>query len=271
LPFVGNSKNSSDDSFENLFGYIFGSESYVDGVSITQYYDRNNMGSGRWIEYYIPAYLKSVTITGGEILSGAFSNCEGLVNITIPDSATSIGGEAFYGCKSLTNITIPDGVTSIGNRAFEDCRSLMSVTIPKGVTTIGDSTFEDCRSLMSVTIPKGVTTIGDRAFETCSSLTDVTIPNSVTSIGSYAFMGCGLTNITIPTSVTFIGKSAFYGCSSLTSVVFVKGDSGWWQSNDSSFNYMTSALLDDQLSDAETAAIYLTQTYKNSYWKRMES
>ena len=76
----------------------------------------------------------------------AFEGCENLINITIPDSVTSIMG-AFKGCSSLINITIPNSVTSIGGSAFECCSSLTSITIPDSVTSIGDYTFYKCDSL----------------------------------------------------------------------------------------------------------------------------
>ena len=124
---------------------------------------------------------------------------------------TSIGWGAFSGCESLTSVTIPDSVTSIGESAFEDCTSLTSVTVPDSVTSIGQWTFEDCTSLTSVTIGDSVTSIGDGAFYNCASLTSVTIPDSVTSIGWGAFSGCtSLTSVTIPDSVTSIGGGAFY-------------------------------------------------------------
>ncbi|MBR2617649.1 MAG: leucine-rich repeat protein, partial [Clostridia bacterium] len=37
---------------------------------------------------------------------------------------TSIGSYAFSDCDSLTEIVIPNSVTSIGERAFYDCDSL---------------------------------------------------------------------------------------------------------------------------------------------------
>ena len=58
---------------------------------------------------------------------GAFSGCDSLASITIPDSVTSIDSYAFSGCSSLKNITIPDSVTYIGAEAFGGCYSLERV------------------------------------------------------------------------------------------------------------------------------------------------
>ena len=158
----------------------------------------------------------SVTSIGGD----AFSNCDGLTSVTIPNSVTIIGDYAFYSCDGLTSVTIPNSVTSIGNYAFQKCSGLTSVIIPNSVTSIGDGAFFYCTGLTSVTIPNSVTSIGGGAFYGCRSLTSVTIPNSVTSIGGYAFYYCsGLTSVTIGNSVTSIGNYAFGGCSKLESVI----------------------------------------------------
>ena len=141
------------------------------------------------------------------------------INVTIPNSVTSIGDFAFELCRGLTSVTIPNSVTSIGNGVFKGCSSLTSVTIPNSVTSIGDSAFEGCSGLTSVTIPNSVTSIGYSAFEYCSGLTSVTIPNSVTFIHPNAFKGCsGLTSVTIPNSVTIIGYDAFNNCDNLKSI-----------------------------------------------------
>ena len=171
-----------------------------------------------------------------------------LTSIIIPNSVTSIGGNAFSNCSNLMKVTINsnaivsksysfnnnigtifgaqvseyiigEGVTSIGDYAFENCRSLTSITIPNSVTSIGDYAFRGCIGLTSITIPNSVTSIGGSVFYGCSSLTSVTIPNSVTSIEDSAFKGCiGLTSITIPNSVTSIGDQVFCNCTGLTSV-----------------------------------------------------
>ena len=191
LPFVGaKAGKTSSDTYQYPFGYIFGTSSYTGGVSTTQYYYGDNLNMNTYTTYVIPSLLEKVTITGGNILRGAFQNCENLITIEIPDSVTSIGLAAFSKCSSLTSIEIPDGVTSIDSSAFYRCSSLTSIEIPDSVTSIGERAFYECGSLSSVTIGNSVTSIGYSAFYDCDSLTSVVIPDSVTSIGPYAFSGC---------------------------------------------------------------------------------
>lgn len=58
----------------------------------------------------------------------AFSGCDGLTSITIPNSVTLIEKHAFLDCSSLTNVTIGSGVTLIECAAFYGCSSLVNVT-----------------------------------------------------------------------------------------------------------------------------------------------
>ena len=100
------------------------------------------------------------------------------------------GPGAFTKCNILTSIVIPNSVTLIENDAFYKCSNLTSVIIGDGVKTIDSDAFRDCKSLTSVTIGNSVTSIGSRAFYECTGLTSITIPNSVKSIGWDAFKGC---------------------------------------------------------------------------------
>ena len=196
-------------------------------------------------------YKEYVVREGTKVICDyAFSGCESLQSVTIPNSVRNIGNNAFFGCnicfficnstyfqnddvclfnkdktaivsriKDCVNYIIPNSVTSIGDKAFSGCRSLQSVTIPNSVRNIGNNAFGWCESLQSVTIPNSVTKIGDEAFEKCVSLQSITIPNSVTSIGDSAFCNCkSLQSVTIPNSVTKIGDEAFRWCESLQSV-----------------------------------------------------
>ena len=48
------------------------------------------------------------------------------------------------------NVTIPNSVTSIDKYAFTDCTSLKAITLPSSVTSIGWGTFNGCKSLTDV-------------------------------------------------------------------------------------------------------------------------
>ena len=150
------------------------------------------------------------------ICDSAFSMCNFLTSIIVPNSVTSIGDLAFMDSNALSHIVISNSVTSIGDGTFYGCSSLTNIVIPDSVTSIGDIAFSGCRSLSNIVIPDSVTSIGDYVFEGCTSLSNIVIPNNVTSIGSNAFKNCSsLSNIVIPDSVTSIGNGVFSGCLSL--------------------------------------------------------
>ncbi|MBP5658728.1 MAG: leucine-rich repeat domain-containing protein, partial [Paludibacteraceae bacterium] len=145
--------------------------------------------------------LTSMSVEAGNAIYDSRNNCNAIIET---ESNTLIAG-----CK---NTIIPNSVTSIGGNAFGNCTGLTSVTIPNSVTSIGDGAFAGCRSLTSVTIPNSVTSIGHDAFYYCTGLTSVTIPNSVTSNGDQAFYGCsGLTSFTCEAvNPPALGNAVFY-------------------------------------------------------------
>ena len=171
--------------------------------------------------------LESITIPDSvtSIGDSAFSECTSLKTITIPDNVKTIKGWTFYGCSNLESITIPDSVTSIGKCAFFICEKLKSITIPNSITSIGDSAFYNCQSLQSITIPDNLTRICYETFSGCSSLESITIPDSVTDIINFAFAYCkNVKSIEVPDSVTSIGNWSFSGCSSLESITILNPD-----------------------------------------------
>ncbi len=106
--------------------------------------------------------LKSITVAEGNLIYYSEENCIiekesktlviGCKNSVIPSdgSVTIIGGGAFSGCDGLYSITIPDGVTSIGNGAFNYCSLLNYIAIPDSVISIGSGAFSLCYNLAVV-------------------------------------------------------------------------------------------------------------------------
>ena len=148
-------------------------------------------------ELEVPAEIDGYKVTG--IGSYAFSYCEGVKNIILPEGVKRIEDYAFLGCDSVESITLPEGVESIGKGAFRRCISLKNITLPEGITSIEEGVFWAC-DLENITLPEGVKSIGSKAFQLCK----------------------GLKNITLPEGITSIEKSVFWGCESLESITFAR-------------------------------------------------
>jgi hypothetical protein len=188
-----------------------------------------------------------------------FRSASYIVEMTIPESVTSISEDALIGTDALaefrvntenlfyssedgvlfdklkttliqypaakaeTSYIIPASVIIIDGWAFENISVLETVTFASGsqILEIGDRAFENAFSLISITIPEGVTRIGNMAFDSAESLTSINLPASLLFIDDYdAFEYTALTSITIPANVTLIGPNAF-GSAPLASVYFL--------------------------------------------------
>ena len=251
LPFVGENKEGTSVGANTFFGYIFGSESYEGAKRIEQ--DSYSSASAR---YFIPINLTSVTIVGGDILDGAFSNCVTLENITLGDDVERVGDYAFFGCSDLSQVTLGKGITVIGENVFDNCTNLSNIIVEQNNTsyrsidgnlysrktrltllqyaigktettfTLSDEVwgidsfaFSGVVNLQSVTMGSGLEDIAPYAFENCTNLKSVTIGENTLFVGNNAFFGCfGLTSIVIPDNVIVIGDSAFYGCAGITNL-----------------------------------------------------
>ena len=74
----------------------------------------------------------------------------------IPSTVKVIGSNAFTGCDGLTSLAIPESVYNIMQFAFISCSHLMNVTY-EGITDPSDldGTFDFCDSLHFICVPEG--------------------------------------------------------------------------------------------------------------------
>jgi len=70
------------------------------------------------------------------------------IHYCIPMPSRKIGERAFSGCDAVISVEIPDSVTSIGNDAFSGCTALGRIFVPSSVVEIGRNAFDGCTNLV---------------------------------------------------------------------------------------------------------------------------
>lgn len=206
------------------------------------------------IEKYSGEYQTSLvlpeTLDGYDVVAlgdTLLTQCQWLVDVTLPSTLMGLGNATFAGCTQLSNffvaegnpyfesvegvlyaekrsylvrypigrketeITVPDGVTDIGYVAFGYSDTLETITLPDSVVNIGSWAFAECSKLNHVIVPDKVKTITDFLFYRCKALDDVIVPDTLTEIGDAAFAGTALAAFTIPSKCTTIGQASFAG------------------------------------------------------------
>lgn len=157
----------------------------------------------------------------------AFSGCEKLPFISIPDQVKAIEESAFDSCSSLKNINLPNGLVEIKRNAFYECSSLTMIELPKTITNIGIGAFSNCYHLeqVKIVVTEGSKlTFEDSCFQNCKKLKEVIFVNpELFTENSFVmkdkvFKDCeNLKYFNFP-SCKNIGKSCFKNCKSLESV-----------------------------------------------------
>ena len=216
IPFVGSEPFSAAVGSKSLFGYIFASQSYTSGAdkyeSTTQSAHNDAEDTTFSNTFYIPVSLRQVTVTGGKILYGAFSACNHLTKITLPEGTDSIGSLAFSNCAALTEIAGIDTAATVGGRAVDG--TAWFAAKPDGLVYVGTAAYGykgDMPADTAIALRAGTTCVSGYAFYACANLKSISMPESVVYIGECAFLDCtALTNVTFGDDVTTVNADAFY-------------------------------------------------------------
>ena len=102
----------------------------------------------------IPSSINGLPVT--EVEDSAFSNCDSLVNVTVPGSISVITGGQFRGCDLLETVTFAEGVSELQKNVFLLCSSLHSVQLPSSLELVDDTSFSGANALTSLSVsPSG--------------------------------------------------------------------------------------------------------------------
>ncbi len=190
--------------------------------------------------------IKSVTFHDGieEIGEYAFSYCQNLTEINIPDVPVKIRMEAFDGCAYYEDVnnwedingvedetlyignhlikgaaeakvfTVKDGTITIADNAFYDVSnsvntSLETLNLPDSLVRIGDYSFYGAFVLNVINFGSSLKYIGDHAFEGTHFLGELTLNEGLEYLGDYAFANSDLYKLHFPSTLTEFNTTAF--------------------------------------------------------------
>jgi len=87
----------------------------------------------------IPSQIDGKPVVG--IGERAFSYCDFIEEVTLPDTLKYIGSQAFAYCSSIKEIVIPTSVEEIESNAFTECSQLSTIYISSKNISISNYAF----------------------------------------------------------------------------------------------------------------------------------
>lgn len=150
------------------------------------------------------------------IASGAFSGCDKLRQITLPEDIESIPPEAFAKCANLETVNIPTSIRSIGENAFlgtalyrhqdnwengilyvdhcavgsNNSKKPQFLTFRKGTRILANCLLRMNTNVTHVVCLPSITHIGEQCFSNCRELVEIDCGGNIEHIGNQAFLGC---------------------------------------------------------------------------------
>jgi hypothetical protein len=173
-------------------------------------------------QIYSVAIPKTVLTIG----DNAFSGCTNLSYLSFhPDSScNTIGVNSFFN-NNIIDLTLPDSLSSIRTSAFQSSNILTSICIPKSVTSLSGQVFVGCPKLTSVILPTSLplVTYGTGTYFSTSGTTP---PGTITSYPTTSdiphfkltdfSLPSGIVQNVIDSSVNYIDHLAYHYYPDLT-------------------------------------------------------
>lgn len=151
--------------------------------------------------------------------NSAFSGCNQLTSIVLPQTLRNLGREAFLQCTNLISCIIPDStITEIPFEAFWKA-GLIEFRVPEGVTYIEQRSFEQMPNLQRVHLANSVKSVSPWAFYILDALQEPIYNDSMFVLMPMNYQGA----YTIPSGIQAICNRAFYGCGNITKLTISEG------------------------------------------------
>lgn len=151
--------------------------------------------------------------------NSAFSGCNQLTSIVLPQTLRNLGREAFLQCTNLISCIIPDStITEIPFEAFWKA-GLIEFRVPEGVTYIEQRSFEQMPNLQRVHLANSVKSVSPWAFYILDALQEPIYNDSMFVLMPMKYKGA----YTIPSGIQAICNRAFYGCGNITKLTISEG------------------------------------------------
>ena len=106
-----------------------------------------------------------------KIGSRAADHCV-ITSLVVPEGVEEIGYGAFSQCERLASVSLPQTIKRIKGRVFWN-NAFTSITIPKSIDTLDERCLYQCTKLTTLTIEGRIKYVGPNVCYNCSALTDV--------------------------------------------------------------------------------------------------
>ncbi len=176
-------------------------------VRITDYHGPNTE------TVVIPQYFQGYPVVS--IGEEVFAN-KPIEEIILPETIRAILRDAFSGCEKLRQINLPDELVYIGDCCFNGS-GLEHVAIPALVQNIPFVCFANCKNLSTVNLGASVKTIGNAAFKG-SPIRDILFPDSVEFLEGNCFSDTAIKKVIIPKNVKAVNPVAFANTEKISSM-----------------------------------------------------